>query len=615
MQPTRRVRSSSPRGKGGGVKGGEVISGDEPRVVDAGGGSRKERGGGASKEGGDGKKKRKSSENSLDSHENPKKKQTTAEESDWEGFDTQEPVMDQRRPSRSSQPSSVPKGIERDAGMVSSSAPVKPSNVHVAQNSVQNKNVRNSNAMGPPSSNSARIDLDSMESLPDGTKQVLLTSLHETRLITSLNPCKMEICLKELCGDIEKFEYLKSGSIIVTTKSIDQTKKLLKAKALPKYDMPIRVGVAWNRQLTYGKIYAEEFSHDTLDELLGYLKPHGVVGARKLFTDPAKSHVPLYVLTFVGTLPNHVILGSIKYNIDKYIPRPMRCRNCHRLGHTTKKCKSKETCKYCSTTQHSSENCNAVTKKCINCREEHDSYSTHCPKLLVEHKICQLTAERGISFTEAREILSPRSSNYQPSQISIPLSSQRDFPNLTQTQSQAKSQYSSSIIGPSQRSRRNDPIFNPVGNKSIVPPTPTQHNLYSQALSSQDDIPLGQHTNPNYNPDNNSLNDSFNLHLPDIELPYSMPNPYHVNNIHKSPSDQITAVPQNKNNIQPNNALNTTVQNILPQISQILPHIITILFASQLTDRIEAITKIGQLLKLDEIVNTTLINLNLSSRS
>ena len=105
---------------------GEVISGDEPRVVDAGGGSRKERGGGASKEGGGGKKKRKSSENSLDSHENTKKKQTTAEESDWEGFVSQEPVMDQRRPSRSSKPGSVPKCIERDAGMVSSSAPVKP---------------------------------------------------------------------------------------------------------------------------------------------------------------------------------------------------------------------------------------------------------------------------------------------------------------------------------------------------------------------------------------------------------------------------------------------------------------------------------------------------------
>ena len=207
--------------------GREVIFADEPRRVDAGGGSRKERDGSEGS-----KKKRKSSDNSIVIQENHnlKKKQTPADESDLIGFDkSKKAVIDQTRPSSSSQPNSVPQGVERDAGMVSSSAPVKPTNVLLSQNSMQNQNVR-SNVMGPPNSNSARIDLNSMESLPDDTKQVILTSLHETKLITSVNPCKMEISLKELCGDTEKLEYLKSGSIIVPTKSIDQTKKLLNAK-------------------------------------------------------------------------------------------------------------------------------------------------------------------------------------------------------------------------------------------------------------------------------------------------------------------------------------------------------------------------------------------------
>ena len=176
--------------------------------------------------------------------QNLKKKQTPADVSDFVGFDkSNEAEMEQTRPNRNSQPNSVTPGTERDAGMVSLFAPLKPTNVLLAQNSMQNQNVRR-NAMGPPISNSARIDLDSMELLPDDTKQVILTNLHETRLITSLISCKMEISLKELYGDIEKFEYLKFGSIIVTTKSIDRSKKLLKGKVLPKYEMPIRVGVA-----------------------------------------------------------------------------------------------------------------------------------------------------------------------------------------------------------------------------------------------------------------------------------------------------------------------------------------------------------------------------------
>ena len=68
--------------------------------------------------------------------------------------------------------------------MVSSSAPVKPTDVLLAQNSMQNQNVRR-NAMGLPNSNSARTDLNSMESLPDDTKQVILTSSQKTRLIIS----------------------------------------------------------------------------------------------------------------------------------------------------------------------------------------------------------------------------------------------------------------------------------------------------------------------------------------------------------------------------------------------------------------------------------------------
>ena len=47
-----------------------------------------------------------------------------------------------------------------------------------------------------------------METLPENTKQVMIISLLENRAITTLNLCKIELGLKEICGDIEKLVLL-----------------------------------------------------------------------------------------------------------------------------------------------------------------------------------------------------------------------------------------------------------------------------------------------------------------------------------------------------------------------------------------------------------------------
>ena len=594
-------------------------------------------------------RKRKNSGNAIDNGKHgpkdPKSKKSTAttgsskkaslskDESDFFGFNKNNDtgtLIDLDPPSDTvsntiSDPSSL------DAGLISSSAPVIDNDTHEAQNmdftsvsQPQTGAIEKSSNHRLTNQNRARVNLDNIETLPENTKQVMITSLLENRAITSLNPCKIELGLKELLGGIEKLEYLKSGSIIVTTKSFAQTKKLLSAQKIPKYDIPIKATVAWNRQLTYGKIYAEEFSNDTLQELLEYLTPHGVVNVRKLFRDPARAHVPLFVLTFIGAAPTHIILGSIRYSVDKYIPNVLRCRNCHRFGHTTLNCKSRTTCKKCSSIEHGTENCISVTPKCINCQGEHDSCSTSCPKFILERNICKLTADRGISFTEARNILRPRTTQPDRNQNSI-IMSQSEFPNLSHSQNRTNSSQRSnhsnnssqitnnSVINSTQKSNNKSRTN---GTRSIIPATPTQYNMYSQVLHSQDedDIPPGQITNPNYCRGNTNLNDSFNLIMPDSELNNSLPNPYHIDNLHRNSTNRIAAehTPENRNNSLSNSSLNTTLQTILPQI---LPHLITILFATQLTDRIEAITKIGQLLNLDEIVNATLSGLNLSSRS
>ncbi len=42
--------------------------------------------------------------------------------------------------------------------------------------------------------------------------------------------------------------------------------------------------------------------------------------------------------------PKEVTLGYMTYNVREYVPKPMRCYNCQRFGHTASTCKGKRRC-------------------------------------------------------------------------------------------------------------------------------------------------------------------------------------------------------------------------------------------------------------------------------
>ena len=83
-------------------------------------------------------------------------------------------------------------------------------------------------------------------------------------------------------GPIHTIDYLHSGSLILTTKTFNQVSLLLDTSHLPTSKIPITSTVAWNQQFTYGKLYDREFSFDSLETTLEYLRPHNVVAIRRL---------------------------------------------------------------------------------------------------------------------------------------------------------------------------------------------------------------------------------------------------------------------------------------------------------------------------------------------
>ncbi|KYQ53608.1 hypothetical protein ALC60_00837, partial [Trachymyrmex zeteki] len=67
-----------------------------------------------------------------------------------------------------------------------------------------------------------------------------------------------------------------------------------------------------------------------------------------------------------------------------------KCLNCARWGHISRNCKGKLTCPSCGG-NHSKDNCNTQTIKCVNCSKDHNSFDLRChifKKLKLINTIC-----------------------------------------------------------------------------------------------------------------------------------------------------------------------------------------------------------------------------------
>lgn len=69
-------------------------------------------------------------------------------------------------------------------------------------------------------------------------------------------------------------------------------------------------------------------------------------------------------------LPKNVTLGFLSSSVREYVPKPMRCYNCQRFGHTANACKGRRRCARCGE-DHEYGHCNHEQPKCCNCGGNH----------------------------------------------------------------------------------------------------------------------------------------------------------------------------------------------------------------------------------------------------
>ena len=143
------------------------------------------------------------------------------------------------------------------------------------------------------------------------------------------------------------------------------------------------------------------------DEIITELANQGVVDCFNIKVkgqDWVRWKTNTYILTFsMSALPKHIKIGFIHTKVEMYIPNPLWCFRCQKYGHSKNVCHNTAVCARCGE-QHPTEGC-TNHEKCSNCSGAHPAYHKDCPKWILEKEVQQVKAKNGVSFVEARRIV------------------------------------------------------------------------------------------------------------------------------------------------------------------------------------------------------------------
>ena len=556
------------------------------------------------------------------------------------------------------------------SGIISDNNEVRSDHDETVSMPNENNDVPRSNVNNDTVPKNAKIDLNNLPEIPSNVDQIIIASTDTNRKLTTFNPQKIKVGIETICGGpVKMAEYQRSGSILVTVNNNEQLNKIKNAETFPILSIPIITKIAWTNQFTYGKLWAPELQRDSLKEILDMFESQNVIGVRKLFGDPNKADCPLFVLTFLGPIPRALKLGYQMLRIEKFLPRPLQCRKCYRFGHATNSCRSKEACSRCASSTHTLKDCTSSITECINCKGTHEATDKNCPKYIFENDVCYLTADRGISFAEARAL--KRNNNRNPTTTTdlsashpqnrhitiVPntptptcpeTTSCSQFPPLQRkilTRQKIQNPPNSQLFANYSQIAANSQL---AANSQIAANSQmhamqqtnianSQSNLFTQheheTQDSQDYIPPYQQPNmkTHYAPISENIFSPLHLDPPTIspqhetnlsyqQQPYSYyqqhttqnrPTSTATNNHSYSNSLDTSTAYQNDINTQQTQSF--SIANAMNSLPKLLPLLIKMIFATELTERIECITNIGHILHLGDLVTSTLSSLQLNS--
>ncbi|XP_062590939.1 uncharacterized protein LOC134252467 [Saccostrea cucullata] len=142
-------------------------------------------------------------------------------------------------------------------------------------------------------------------------------------------------------------------------------------------------------------------------EIQSELESQGVVSVKR-FTKKRNDIIEptnTYLLTFgMPTLPSKIKVGLYQMKIEMFVPNPLRCFKCQRVGHGQSNCKGSEVCFRCGEEGHDGKGCQN-DPKCKNCKGGHMASSKQCPMWKREKEIQKVKSEKRIPYPEAKKLV------------------------------------------------------------------------------------------------------------------------------------------------------------------------------------------------------------------
>ena len=200
---------------------------------------------------------------------------------------------------------------------------------------------------------------------------------------------------------------MNSSSLLIVVKSKEQSDDLMKIEELCSH--PVTIELHRTLNTTKGTVISETMAQSTVDEIQEQLRDQGVIKVERMkrWQDRQLVDTNRFILTFSGSyLPSLITITQWQQEIvERYIPKPLQCTKCFRLGHTKNFCRHKDGedfCRKCSQQGHLSGDC-PNDPFCINCKGDHQPTDKQCDNYKLRCEILATQAKCHITRKEAED--------------------------------------------------------------------------------------------------------------------------------------------------------------------------------------------------------------------
>ncbi|XP_017481602.1 PREDICTED: uncharacterized protein LOC108370729 [Rhagoletis zephyria] len=235
----------------------------------------------------------------------------------------------------------------------------------------------------------------------DDPKYIVIKSEDPNAPLSKVSCFRVYNAILTVSKDINKISELRDGSLLLLVKNKQVAEKFIKTKHLFNIGA---VSVSYHQHLNFNKgtIYAPFLNDVPESEIIEGLSAYEASSVYK-FTRKSQGetkHTGVILLSFNSyTLPNKINIAWRMTTVRQYVPNPMSCKSCQKLGHTQKHCKGSPMCEICNFPAPHENDC--VRVMCANCSAEHRSSDNTCPKYKQTKEILKIKTLEKCSMRDA----------------------------------------------------------------------------------------------------------------------------------------------------------------------------------------------------------------------